>query len=81
MTMTSFSQGECGAYFRSEKYTVDRDRMYRMLSSRISIIKWRTLNTNYAGSLATVAFLFQTFHTKITNLGYSYEVQYPIVVN
>ena len=71
---TNFTIGEVGDFFRSAAYFSRREYWFEFLKGICEVCKIRTLETNYAGIIATMEFLFNRFPILLTRHGISWEV-------
>ena len=70
-----FTIGEMGDYFRSKKYMDRREYWASYLFDACEVVKIRTIETNYAGIVATLEHLFSIFGEVLEDeLGLSLEV-------
>ena len=58
---TEFSIGEAGDFFRAENYPLWRTEFASLLSELCQVVKMRTIEQGYAGLLATLRFIINTF--------------------
>ena len=58
---TRFSIGEAGDFFRSQEYLSSRTEFAEYLQQLCEVVKIRTLEQGYAGLLATLTWIIQTF--------------------
>ena len=72
---TNFTIGEAGDFFRSEEYYERRKYWADYMLELCEVVKIRTLETNYAGMIATLEFLYKRFPILSTKHGISWEVR------
>ena len=71
---TKFTIGEMGDFFRSQRYFERRKFWAEFLYELCEMVKIRTMETNYAGPLASLEFLYERFPAIFTTHGIRWEV-------
>ena len=69
----TFTIGMVGEHVRSDSFKQDKADIGNELHKHISIIKSRTVHTNYSGTLAMVKYLFEVFGYYLEPQGHTYE--------
>ena len=75
---TNFTIGEAVDFFRSDVYYARREHWSKFLLDLCEVVKIRTLETNYAGMIATLEFLYNRFPILYTKHNISWEVMFGL---